>query len=270
MRIRGESAPGGELAAEVMKLVGADPPLNECAGVHAGRTVPLKVNHVGGAFTFPAAEKMIEPDLIERGGGRVGGDMPAETGVHPVRLHNHRHRIPADIALDPPFDLPVSRIGRFFLGGDRIHVGGPDESGKGQPRFPQVLVQLLEGESDAPRFLVPERRLEYELKRRQPPVVSPAVPSLRERVRFLIFSFHHGVDCCLSGTAPAMTRNVLFSGYAFKSGSHVQCNSSNSPPPGPHPRSLLMKLFSTCGRTRAVKASSVSGSPPSRASSSGG
>jgi hypothetical protein len=61
----------------------------------------------------PGMEEMVVADLIQRRRGGVGRDVPADRSVCSplVGPDDHRHRIPADDRLDPPFDLGVARIG---------------------------------------------------------------------------------------------------------------------------------------------------------------
>ena len=41
-------------------------------------------------------EEMVKSDLTEGGGGGVGGNMPADTGLGLVAADDHGHRVPAD------------------------------------------------------------------------------------------------------------------------------------------------------------------------------
>ena len=52
-----------------------------------------------------AAEEVIEADLVERRRRREGRDVAADAVRLAVGAHHHRHRIPADEALDPPLDF---------------------------------------------------------------------------------------------------------------------------------------------------------------------
>jgi hypothetical protein len=62
--------------------------------------MPLEIHQVPTARMIRAAEEVIETDLIERGTRGVGRDMAANPLMLAVRLDHHRHRVPADDALD--------------------------------------------------------------------------------------------------------------------------------------------------------------------------
>ena len=47
-----------------------------------------------------------------------------------VRMHDHRHRVPAYIGLDPALDRAIARVIRLLTGGDRIQVSGIRAIGK--------------------------------------------------------------------------------------------------------------------------------------------
>ena len=47
--------------------------------------------------------------------------MPSDVAVG---ADDHRHRVPADEALDPPLDLLAARERRLIFGADRVDVGG--------------------------------------------------------------------------------------------------------------------------------------------------
>ena len=47
-----------------------------------------------------------------------------------VRMHDHRHRVPANIGLDPTLDRTITRIIWLLTGGDRIQVSGIRAIGK--------------------------------------------------------------------------------------------------------------------------------------------
>ncbi len=102
--------------------------------------MPLKVDHIGVMIAVTAAEKMIKADLIKGRGGSVGRDMPADIGVNTIGFDHHRHRVPADVALDPPFDLPIAGIGRLFLRRNRVNVRRADRLRNLNARVSQALV----------------------------------------------------------------------------------------------------------------------------------
>jgi len=57
----------GELLAEPVELVFAEPALEVGPGVHARGGVPLEVDLVAAAGVVLAAEEVVEPHLVEAG-----------------------------------------------------------------------------------------------------------------------------------------------------------------------------------------------------------
>ncbi len=113
-----------QFAPEVIQVLFGQPALQKRAGVHAGRGVPLEVNQIAVVTAFAAAaQEMIEGNFVQRRGRSESGDVPADTVELLVGPHDHRHGIPADDALDAPFQLTVTRIRRLLLHGNRVDVG---------------------------------------------------------------------------------------------------------------------------------------------------
>ena len=67
--------------------------------------------------------------------------MPPETAVPAVGLDDHRHGIPAEVALDAPFDIPVAGILRFLFGRDGVHIGGGHKARDREPLLPEPIGQ---------------------------------------------------------------------------------------------------------------------------------
>ena len=65
---------------------------------------------------------MVEAHFHQRGQRSVRGNMAADSVVVFIGPDDHRHGVPADIALDTPLELPVAWIGDFFLGGNRVDI----------------------------------------------------------------------------------------------------------------------------------------------------
>ena len=70
-----------------------------------------------------AAEEVVEADLVQRRGRGVGRDVAADAVGRAVGAHDHRHRVPADEALDAALDLVAAGERRLLLGTDRVDVG---------------------------------------------------------------------------------------------------------------------------------------------------
>ena len=65
--------------------------------------------------------------------------MPCVFAVGP---RDHRHRVPADDALDAPLDLAIARIRRLLVGGDGVDVGRRGGERQLDARLVRRLVQL--------------------------------------------------------------------------------------------------------------------------------
>ena len=53
---------------------------------------------------------MIEADFVQRRRRGVARDVAAVLGALAIRVHDHRHRVPADVRLDAPLDRAVAGI----------------------------------------------------------------------------------------------------------------------------------------------------------------
>ena len=129
MRIRGQPRGGLQLAAEVLQVVFREATQQERPGVDARRRVSLKKHLVGRLAALFAVEEVIERHFVERGGRGEGRDVPADARALPVRPHDHRHRIPADDALDAPLDLAVAGVLGLLIDGNRVDVGRGGHAG---------------------------------------------------------------------------------------------------------------------------------------------
>ena len=121
MRIRGQAA--GEFAAELVQLIGRQPSLDVTARVDPGRRVALEVDHVAAAGMILTAEEVVEADLVQRRRRSVGRNVPADAVIVLIRLDDHRHRVPANDRLDPPFNVEIAGIRRLFLDRNGVDVG---------------------------------------------------------------------------------------------------------------------------------------------------
>ena len=120
----GRKAARPRLAPEAEQVLLAQAALQEGAGVDPRRGVALDHDQVAAVVVRRGVEEVVEADVVERGGGSEGRDVPAQALVVVVGAHHHRHRVPADDAADPPLQVSVAR--RRFLrpDRDRVQVGG--------------------------------------------------------------------------------------------------------------------------------------------------
>src|ERR1700690_1085133 len=122
MRIRRQPAPLSQLLPEVFQMTRIQPALKKGPRVIAGRGVPLEVDQVSQGGTAAPSEKGIKADLVQRGAGGECGNMPANSAAVPVGVSPRRHRVPANVTLDPPLDLTVTGIGWLFLNRNGVDV----------------------------------------------------------------------------------------------------------------------------------------------------
>ena len=122
MRIRRESAPGGEFAPEVLELLLAQAALEESPGIDAGRGVALKIDLVAGLVPIAASQEVIESDLQERGRRSVSGNVPADARGSAIGANDHGHGVPTDQTFNSALQFALPRIGRLLRLGDRVEI----------------------------------------------------------------------------------------------------------------------------------------------------
>ena len=66
------------------------------------------------AFAF-AAEEVVEANFVQGGGRRVRRDVTADAVALAIGANHHRHRVPADEALDAALNFLASRKGRLLV-----------------------------------------------------------------------------------------------------------------------------------------------------------
>ena len=122
MGIRRQPLPRRNLVAEPFQMILRQAAFQKRAGINARRSVPLKIDQIAQLRFIPCAEEMVEADFIQRGRRRVRRNMPADARMIAVGPHHHRHRVPADDALQPAFDLPVAGKPRLIIDRDGVDV----------------------------------------------------------------------------------------------------------------------------------------------------
>jgi hypothetical protein len=125
VRVGGQPATGvADLLAEAVELLLGQPALEEGTRVDAGGGVALEVDLVAAARVVLAAEEVVEAHLVQRGGGGVGGDVPADGDTGPLGAVHHDRGVPADVRPDPPLDVLVAGEPRLPLRRDGVDVVG--------------------------------------------------------------------------------------------------------------------------------------------------
>jgi hypothetical protein len=137
-----ESVP--KLSAEIEELFLGQPPLEEGAGVDAGRGVALEVDLVAVVVLALAVEEVVERDLVQSCCGGVGRNVAADAVLLDVGAHHHRHRVPPHQALDPPFDFPAARKRRLLGDRNRVDVRSGGLEWDLNPRLAGVHLEIHE------------------------------------------------------------------------------------------------------------------------------
>ena len=128
VRVAAEAAALAEFLAEILEAGFIESAFEKRTSVHAGAGVTLEEDDVAGETIGATAEEVVEADLVQRGGGGVSADVPADVGVL-VRLEHHGHGVPSNEALDAAFDLAVAGEGGLVVGGNRVDVRRGDAEG---------------------------------------------------------------------------------------------------------------------------------------------
>ena len=109
---------------EFVSFALGEPPFEEGSAVHARRRVALIIDLVAREAIFAAAlDEVVQRHLIERRGAGERADVTARLRLVAVGAGDHRHRVPTDVALDPPLELAVARVSGLVRTGDRVDVG---------------------------------------------------------------------------------------------------------------------------------------------------
>ena len=112
-----------QLVAEVLQMLLGQTAFEKRSRVLAGRGMALEIDEVAGLIAVAAVEEMVVADFGQGGQRSVGGDVAADAGVVFVGAHHHGHRVPADQALDAPFQGAVARVGHFFVDRNGVDIG---------------------------------------------------------------------------------------------------------------------------------------------------
>ena len=109
--------------------------------------MPLEIDLVGRLLALLAAEKVVEGHFVQRGGRSEGGDVPPDAGAELVGADDHRHRVPADDALDAAFDLAVAGVLGLEFGGDGVDIrsrrAGGERHADAEGPFAELFEQKL-------------------------------------------------------------------------------------------------------------------------------
>lgn len=130
--------PVGQLLAERVELGRVEAALKEGTGVDARGRVALDEDLIARLPVVLAAEEVVEAHLVERGRGRVGGDVAADVGPRVGTGHHHR-RVPADVGPDAAFDVLVPWEPGLTLRWDGVDVVRAAQAGHADLVFAGAL-----------------------------------------------------------------------------------------------------------------------------------
>ena len=115
----------GVLLAEAVQVVFGQAALHEGAGVHARGGVALEEDLVAALWGVFALEEVVEADFVQRCGGRVGGNVAANTDAGALRAVHHHRGVPAHPAAVALLNLLVAWEFRLELRRNGVdQVGG--------------------------------------------------------------------------------------------------------------------------------------------------
>src|ERR1700733_14483464 len=110
------------LLTETVELVGAQPALQERAGINAGGGVALNEHLIPAAGMRLPAEEVVEADFIQRRRRCVGRNMAAHTDSRTLGAMHHNGGVPSDPRPVPTFDVRVAGEPGLELGRDLVDV----------------------------------------------------------------------------------------------------------------------------------------------------
>ena len=133
MRVAGQ--PTTDLAAEPVEVGLPESALEERPGVDPGGSVSLNEHLITVGAVGLTPEEVVEPDLVEGGGRRVGGQVAADAVKAAVGPGHHDGRVPADEVADASLEVFVAWVGGFVGGRDRVDVVGHARRRKVDPEL---------------------------------------------------------------------------------------------------------------------------------------
>src|SRR5262249_52012216 len=92
--------------------------------INAGRSVALKVDKVTRLAFVSGVKEVVETDFEQRGQGGIGRDVPADALILLILAVDHRHRVPANEALDAALEGAIAGDGDLLFHRDRIEIRG--------------------------------------------------------------------------------------------------------------------------------------------------
>ena len=158
MRIR-RDALAIDLLPEIVHLLRREAAKHERSRIDARCRVALDEHEVAAVGVRRRVPEMVVADVVQRRCRREARDMAADVGV-PVRPHDHRHRVPADVVADPLLDRLIAGKLDLLVDRDRVDVRGVRREGQVGAGAARLVDQRLDQEMRALRALVGEHAVE--------------------------------------------------------------------------------------------------------------
>jgi len=108
-----------------------------------------------------AAEEVVEADLVEAGGARIGCQVTADAWVLPVGAQHHRRRIPAHDVPDASLHRLVAREGRLVTRLDGVDIRRGRQGGEIYAEIPGAGHESHHQESCARWAVGGDRALQF-------------------------------------------------------------------------------------------------------------
>ena len=121
-------------------------PFQERPGVHAGGGVALEEDLVPAACMVPAAEEVVEANLVQRRGTGIGGDVSANADVRALGAVHQNRCVPAQPGPVLALDFFLAGELRLLVGRNGVHVIGGRDHGHADTLRASPLEQATHNE----------------------------------------------------------------------------------------------------------------------------
>jgi hypothetical protein len=122
MRV-GRDALAVDFLAETVHLFVGQPAEQVRARIDAGNRMPLEEDQVAAVLFRRRVPEPRETDIVERRRRSEGSDMAPDIAV-PVGANDHRHGVPADVVMNPDFQVGIAGILRLLVDRNGVDVFG--------------------------------------------------------------------------------------------------------------------------------------------------
>ncbi len=143
MRVRRQARLLAQFVPKIQQALFRKAAFEERTRIHARRRMALIVNQVSGLPVDTAAEKVVERNFADCGERCIGGYVSADVRIVLIRAYHHGGRVPANKTFDAPLQSAVTRVGYFFVYGNRVHIRRVQSALRDHTRSGGPLKQFL-------------------------------------------------------------------------------------------------------------------------------